>query len=69
MPPLQYRLGYDPQLQRWLVLEESTDFDGFVCVMRLPSRGEALSAIQWLQESQRRLRAIQHHRAALRSAR
>lgn len=45
MPPLRYHVAVDPILhgnaRAWLVMQDSTDFEGFVIVAKAKTKGEA----------------------------
>ena len=57
MPNLQYAVAVDPLCGgRWLVLEQSTDFEGWVVLMACGHRQDAERFIDGLLDAQERLR-------------
>jgi len=58
MPPLQYRIGLDPIQppvgQAWLILQQSTDFEGWVVVAKAKTKPEAEVFVCQLRELEQR---------------
>lgn len=55
MPRLQYSLAIDPGHTGWLVLQESSDFEGWVVVAKAKTHEEGRAFIKQLNGLERRV--------------
>lgn len=53
MPPLRYSVAIDPGHVGWLVLQESSDFEGWVIVAKAKTQEEAKAFVKQVEDLER----------------